>query len=200
MSIDKKKIILVEGRDDENFIYSLLNSKSIDDILVEPYNGKDRLTSHINSLTKREGFDETTSILILRDSDESLESASDSINYSLRTTRLIDKNLSPFKIDFQNNRKIGFGLFPGVGENGTLEDLCLRIFKENANNELIDSYLDDFQNKKGSFKHIHKNKLHTLFSFTDKYVGYKIGETANFGGFDFDSHHLEPFLKLINEM
>ena len=97
-------------------------------------------------------------------------------------------------------------MFPGTHENGdlynsgTLENLCLMIFRENKNNQLIKNYLDDFQSKNGSFKTPHKNELHSIFSFTDKYVGLKIGQTAEFGGFDFNSPHLLPFITLIHNM
>jgi len=205
MSIREKRIILVEGKDDCYFMSQLLKHKAINAIMVESFNGKDKLTSHINSLIKRDGFDEVISMLIFMDSDKSAGSAGDSINYSLRSTGLIANNIVSFKVSNQFDRKIGFGLFPGYDEKGelhntgTLEDLCVHLFKENSNRDLIINYLDDFQAKNGDFRQRHKNELHALFSFTDKYVGLKIGTTAEAGGFDFDSPYLEPFIKLINE-
>ena len=206
MAVDKKKIILVEGEDELYFFIHLLEYKKISDIFVESFKGKDKLTTHIETLIKRDGFDDVTSIIIFRDSDDSSKSASDSINYSLRKNDLITTNIEPFKMNEHNNKKIGFGLFPGVDENGvlintgTLEHLCLNLFRDNTNNTIIKNYLDDFQEKNGKFKCLHKNELHALFSFTDKYVGSKIGETAKFGGFDFDSPHLLPFIEMINKM
>lgn len=198
--IDKKKLILVEGADGLYFLISLINSKNIKDIKIIDFGGIDELTKCIEAIKLIEGFDEVISLIIFRDSEKSKDSASLKINHSLKSTGIITKDIRPFIIDKQNNRKIGFGLFPGIGENGTLEDLCLRLFKEGTNNELIKTYLTDFQTKKGNFTHLHKNELHALFSFTDKYVGYKIGEAASFGGFDFDSPYLEPFFKLIYGM
>jgi len=206
MSISMKKIILVEGDDDKYFTSQLLNHLEKKDIMVESFGGKDKLTTHIDVLINREGFDDVTSIIIFRDSEDSAKNAIESVNYSLRTKNLITKNIEPFTITIQNNRKIGFGLFPGLDDNGkiidngTLEHLCLKIFKENKNNALIKNYLDDFQSKNGNFKRFHKNELHTLFSFTDKYVGLKIGQTAKVGGFDFKSSCLLPFIKMISEM
>jgi len=206
MAINKKKVILVEGEDELYFFIRLLNYKSINDIFIESFKGKDNLTNHIKTLINRDGFDDVTSIVIFRDSEDSAKTSIDSINYSLRITGLITTDIKPFTMNVQNNRKTGFGLFPGVDEDGnlydtgTLEHLCLRLFKENANNILIKNYLDDFQSKNGKFKCIHKNELHTLFSFTDKYVGSKIGEAANKGGFNFDSPFLLPFIEMINKM
>ena len=206
MSIDKKKIILVEGKDDLNFTIRLLKYKNINDIMVEQYNGKDNLIHHINSLINRDGFDEITSLIIFRDSDDSSQSAIESINYCLKKTGLITENIKPFTINNYNNRKIGFGLFPGLDDNknlyntGSLEHLCLLLLKDNSNHEFVKSYLEDFQTKNAKFKKPQKNELHSVFSFTDKYVGQLIGQAAEYGGFDFNSPYLNPFIELINEM
>jgi len=109
-------------------------------------------------------------------------------------------------MSYQNNRKIGFVLFPGIDENGqiykygTLEHLCLQLFKEKSVKEKVKTYIDDFQLKTKNFSKLHKNELYATFSFTDSFVGLKIGETAKAEGFDFDSPHLSPFIKIINEM
>jgi len=200
MAVDKKKIILVEGKDDELFVKHLLNYLGINDIFIEPFNGKDKLTDHVKSLIKRDGFDDVTSIIILRDSDESYKSSSDSVNYSLRINGLITTDIKPFTINDQNNLKIGFSLFPGIDENGTLEDLCLKIFKTNSSNAMVKKYLEDFQAANGRFKRPHKNELHAMFSFTDKYVSLLIGQVAESGGFDFDSPLLLPFIEMITKM
>ena len=44
------------------------------------------------------------------------------------------------------------------------------------------------------FRTPHKNKLHTYFASTDKFVGQKIGEAAKSGCFDFEHKELQ-FLK-----
>jgi len=200
MVINKKKIILVEGNDELYFFMRLLNYKGINDVFIEPFNGKDKLTTHIKSLIKRDGFDDVTSIIILRDSDESYKSSSDSVNYCLRINGLITADIKPFTINDQNNRKIGFGLFPGIEKNGTLEDLCLKIFNTNSNNVMVKKYIEDFQAANGRFKKPHKNELHAIFSFTDKYVSLLIGQVAESGGFDLDSPYLLPFIEMINKM
>ena len=204
--IDKKKIIIVEGNDEKYFMIQLLLNKRISDIQIIDSGGIEELAICIDALKGIEGFDGVTSILILRDSEDSAQSEIDSVNYRLIEAGLIKKNIEPFTISNQNGYNIGFGLFPGKDEDGklydsgTLEHLCLRLFKEKSNNELIKSYTMDFQAKNKAFSHPHKNELHAIFSFTDNYVGLKIGDIAKKGGFDFDSLYLKPFLKMINKM
>jgi len=204
--ISDEKLILAEGTDDCKFLSSLLSKMKIDSIDIRKYEGINNLTNHIKAIKGIEGFDIVTSILIFRDSEQSAEKACKSVNNSLKETKLIKTDIEPFIMSRQNSLKIGFALFPGIDENGkiyeygTLEDLCLRLFKEKSVTEEIKVYIKDFQSKTESFKRPHKNELHASFSFTDNFVGLKIGETAKAGGFDFDSPHLKPFLNMIKEM
>jgi len=204
--IIKEKLILAEGDDDCYFLLNLLLKTGIDDIQISDIEGVNKLTNHIEAIKGIEGFDIVTSILIFRDSEKSAENACKSVNISLKETKLIETDIEPFIMSRQNNRKIGFALFPGIDENGkiykygSLEDLCLRLFKEKSVTEEIKAYIKDFQSKTEDFKRPHKNELHASFSFTDNFVGLKIGETAKAGGFDFDSPYLKPFLNMIKEM
>jgi len=178
----------------------------IKNIQISKIGGVDNLTNHIEAIKRIEGFENVNSILIFRDSEDSAESACKSVNNSLKKTGIINTDIEPFKFSIQNERKIGVVLFPGIDENGkiyncgTLEHLCLKLFKEKSVNEKIKTYINDFQSKTGDFKKPHKNELHASLSFTNNFVGLKIGETAKAEGFDFDSPHLAPFLKMIREM
>jgi 2'-5' RNA ligase len=62
-----------------------------------------------------------------------------------------------------------------------------KIFKNQTIIEQINTYLADFQADKQPFKRIHKNKLHATLSFTDDYVGSKLGETVKMDGYDLES-------------
>jgi hypothetical protein len=204
--IEKGKLILGEGYDDCYFLLYLLRKMEIDDIQISVFEGVENLTKHIESLKGIEGFDSVTSILIFRDSEKCTQSAIKDVNNSLKKTDLITTDIEPFTTNSQNDRNIGFVLFPGFDENGKLydcgrlEDLCLKIFKNKSINALIKDYIDDFQSKNKKFIRPYKNELHALFSFSDEYVGSKIGETAKYGGFDFDSPELLPFLEMIRKM
>jgi hypothetical protein len=206
VSIKTSKIILAEGIDAYLFLIHLLNTLHIAGIQVINSLGITDLTNSINTLKSADGYEGVNSILILRDSENSTKSAIQSVNHSLQVTGLIDTTLELFNIVEQNGKRICFALFPGFDENqqlyqnGTLEDLCLKIFKDQAVIERIDAYLSDFQTETKTFKRPHKNKLHATLSFTDKYVGMKIGDTTKVGGFDFASAYLAPFLDIINSL
>jgi hypothetical protein len=151
---------------------------------------------------------DVTAILIARDSEQSSGGAVQSINTSLRKVGLSDVDLMPFQLE-QKTKRIGFVLFPGYDEQGklcqkgTLEDLCLKIFRQKEIIIEVDKYLEDFQKNRAKetvFPRKHKNRLHATFSFTDKYVGKTIGQTTTMGGFDFDSLYLKPFIDIITSL
>jgi hypothetical protein len=200
------KLILAEGADDKHFLIELLNALKIKSIHVFDFECITKLTNFIKSIGSfNDNYADVTAILIARDSEKSSVSAAQSINTSLRKIGLSDTDLKPFQLE-QKIKKVGFVLFPGYDEHGklcekgTLEDLCLKIFKQQEIIIEVDKYLEDFQNNRVEetiFPRKHKNRLHATFSFTDKYVGKTIGQTTIMGGFDFASLYLKPFIDVI---
>ena len=104
-----------------------------------------------------------------------------------------------------------FYLFPGWKDghfqDGTLEDLCdniLRDVKGEAGASYLqvsaDKYLAHVLEQKGSFRRRHKNRLHTILSGTDRFVGLKIGEAAKVGAFDFEAEEMKELNERICEM
>jgi hypothetical protein len=205
----KTKVLFAEGTDDKLFFIELLKNLSIKDIHILNFEGIDNLT---NFFEQTIGFNLTswkkvTSILIARDSEKSSKSAIASITDSLKKKELIDSGLTDvptFEFLEHKGRKIGIVLFPGLDEDGklcdsgTLEDLCIKIFKEKDAAKEADKRIKDFQEKhRVSFSRIHKTKLHGAFSFTDKYVGCKLAEVMKAGGYDIDSPCLLPVIEMI---
>jgi hypothetical protein len=204
------KLILTEGMDAQMFLVHMLQNTGINapsslSVQVFDYGGITELTRYIRNLQKMDGFDRVETIVIARDAETSVTSAIQSVNASLKASAIIDADIVPFKIE-RKRKKAGILMFPGLDENGrliasgTLEDLCIRIFKEQNTINSVEPYLSDFQSKERSFTRPHKNKLHASLSFTDAYVGLKLGETAKIHGFDFASSCFAPFLDIIKQM
>jgi hypothetical protein len=208
ITLKEKKIILAEGNDDCSFLICLLNFFSIRGIQVVNCKGIKKLTAKIKMLKGVDGFDTVESILIVRDSEKSEDAAVDSINTSLRENDLISPktNLKPFDFLQVNGLKIGFALWHDFGDTGeplkrgTIEDVCLKVFREQSIVVDVSKYIDDFQNNHSRFTHEHKNKLHALFSFTNEFVGMQIKEASRAHGFDFTSPFLKSFVDMIKEL
>jgi hypothetical protein len=173
------------------------------------YGGINDLTDFLRSLSKQDGYDSIRSIIIARDAEISAASAIQSVNCSLKKVDLIDSDITAFKISDGNaiKIKVGIMLFPGLDENGklydtgTLEDLCIKLFKFQEIVPYADTCIKDFQEKHSvKFKRPHKNKLHTMLSLTDDYAGMKIGETANARGFYLGSPYLRPYIDILEKI
>jgi hypothetical protein len=202
---DQPHLLLVEGIDAKYFLMHFLNFKNVNNVQVRNYNGITELTRYLETLRKLKNYDRVKSMIIIRDAEKSAVSAMQSINHSLMANKISDAAISPFKIEHKT-KDLGIMLFPGLDENkklceeGTLEDLCLKLFNKHEIIENIEPYLEDFQEKNIRFSRLHKNKLHVAFSFTNEYVGLKLGETARAQGFNFESQYLEPFLHIIMQV
>lgn len=84
-----KKLLLVEGSTDERFFNSFNENLTIDDIVVESYEGKSNLnTKYLAALMGRTGFDAVESLGIIRDADNSAENAFRSVQSSIADSGL----------------------------------------------------------------------------------------------------------------
>jgi hypothetical protein len=211
---DSHKLILVEGDDALHFYIALLGKLEsridIQGIQVMNFGGITDLAPFLAVLPNREHYGQISSLCIARDCEthegETALSASNSINHALQAARMTDKDIRPFHFE-QFDKKIGFVLFPGYNESGelekkgTLEDLCLKICVPEIPVEEVSGYVDDFERKRPEhFKRPHKNRFHAALSFSDDYVGLKIGEAAKASAFDFNSPYLQPFIQMIQEV
>jgi hypothetical protein len=205
-NIIKDHVILAEGADAQFFLIHLLHILSFDNIQVFNFCGVCDLTGYLELFKKFPGYNRVKSIIIARDTEESVHSAVQSINGSLKSNGFITTAVEPFTFE-HGQINIGILLFPGFHEDGeicdtgTLEDLCIKIFKFPEIVPYADAYTNDFQKKRSiTFKRLHKNKLHAMLSLTDDYVGMKIGETTKAQGFDPGSPYLMPYIRILKEI
>lgn len=176
-----------------------------DKFQVWDFGGISELEAELKVIQTTRGFDKTQSLAIIRDAETDWQTAVQSVKnifakcgYAVPTGPAI-----PAKSD--NGITTGFVLFPTCDanpSNGTLEDLCLQTLAgEKAASVLQDvdialkkqvphcawygaCVLQDvdtaLKNRTGHYplKQPHKNRLHAYFSFTNDFVGLKIGEAS----------------------
>ena len=204
--IKKQHIIFCEGEDEKWFLIWFLNSQELadnpfysNDIQVISFGGNEELSDKLELLTITPGFETIKSLLVIRDAEKNAEGAVRKIQDSLGNVQLpVPDGPGKWAID---GKKVGFLLFPNCDqsvENGTLEDLCLSILKEEGHSIILDkvqSFLALLKEKhQRPFPHEFKSMLHTYFSVTDDFIGLKIGEAAKACAFDWNSDKL-AFLK-----
>lgn len=213
--LEKENLILCEGQDDLRFLVEFLqfhirefDRQQFNEFQVISYGGKDKLRAFIASLKNLDGFSNVKSLLVFRDIDESLQGAMDQIKDSLRANHFSCPSY-PFRICKPSERcesvRVGYGFFPCFSESegfcdlGALEDQCLAIL----NGENVDSVLRHVNlayerlNEELRFRNPQKNLLHAYFSFTNEFVGMKIGEAAKAGAFSYGNEKMANVLNLM---
>lgn len=121
-NVSKKKIVLVEGPDEDQFVSKLLRRVGRDDIEVFSADGKDRINDAIGAITFFEGFDDVTHFGVIRDADEDASAAFQSVQHGLRKFGLPVPDVAGTPKD-NGSRTSCVLILPGNGERGMLETM-----------------------------------------------------------------------------
>jgi len=197
-------LVLCEGADAYFFLLWFLDFLKKDTpafgaFRVYNVGGISEIKPYLQSLSRLEGFKKTVrSLCILRDAESNAASACQSIQTALREAGFAAPEKPCCRMT--DSRAVyphiatGFVLFPSCSatlQNGTLEDLCLRLLaQENAKTVLssVEAALAPYAKQ---LPRLHKNRLHTYFSMTDAFVSLKLGEAAKGGAFAYALPEME---------
>ena len=216
---ETKHLILCEGIDEKLFFIRFLNyfkEKSGSDydkyneIQIEDIGGNSELDAQLNVWKLVSGFEDLKTVGIIRDAEIDAVAAIQSIQYCFSHNDLSEPQ-DCFELTESQDGGVRtvFGILPGTKtnnkwDNGTLEDLCLKILKDSQSSEKIDlltKYLEQAQdNFEYKINHMHKAKLHTYFSSNESFIGLKIGEAAKRKAFNFESDVLVNFKKMFDDI
>lgn len=214
-----KHLILCEGIDEKLFFicfFDYFKKRSGSDydkyneIQIEDIGGNEDFAAQLGVWKLVSGFDNLKTVGIIRDAENNAAGALQSIQHCFSYNDMPEPQ-DCFELTENKDGRVRtvFGILPGtkngdVWDKGTLEDLCLKILKDSQSSEkinLISKYLEQAQdNFKYKIKHMHKAKLHTYFSSNEPFIGFKVGEAARSGAFDFESDVLVNFKKMFDDM
>ena len=206
--IEKRHLILCEGDDAVGFLGNYLYSQfkeQYSTIQVANFGGNPELRKSLELLRVTPGFADLRSLLIIRDAEKDIQSALDQVRFALKDYHFaMPKTQGEWA---EGTPRTCFLLFPYLGrklEAGTLEDLCLSILAENeADNVMgrIDTFLDLLrQDGLRMFSHLHKTRLHTYFSITNKFVTKNVGLAAKEHAFNWSHPDLDPLRDCLSKM
>lgn len=206
--IEKRHLILCEGPDAVGFLNNYLHSQVIerhDAIQVANFGGNQELRKSLELLQVTPGFSDLCSLLIIRDAEKNTQAAVDQIQSALEKYCFAVPEMQGEWKD--GSPRTCFLLFPALGKEikaGTLEDLCMSILAEPEVDKVTgraDCFLDMLR-RDGlrDFSHLHKTKLHTYFSITNKFVTKNVGLAAKAGAFNWSHPNLDPLKDCLSEM
>jgi hypothetical protein len=122
-SLEKPKLLIVEGKDEKRLLPLLMEHHSIDGIQVEDIGGKTLLQRNLRQVRLQMGQAMLSSIGILRDADDDPARAFQSVCSALSANGFTPP-LAP-GVFTDNAPRIGVFILPDARTEGALETLCL---------------------------------------------------------------------------
>jgi hypothetical protein len=136
--VQRAKLLLVEGRDEEEFFGALLGRLGIDDIEVRAIEGKSRLGDRMKVLVKGPSAVPIQSVGIVQDGDNDPRAAFQSIRAALATAGLPVPD-TPQRPQ-GNNPRVTVMILPDGVRPGMLEDLCLAAVRSDPALACVDEF------------------------------------------------------------
>lgn len=195
MKIQHKKVLLVERLDEIGFFEALCKHIVIDDIQIIQTGGKDKFKLEFPVILNAPGFEKVTSIGIVRDADDCVDAAVNSVKYQLNKYSLsVPNGHAEFATDSDVN--IGIFVMPGNADNGMLENLVLDTVNDHPVKVSADSYIDELKDRLIDNTDVNfprnesKARLHAYLSGMEKFVP-SLGMAAKKGYFNLASDQLD---------
>jgi hypothetical protein len=146
--IQKARLLIVEGRDDEEFFDALVNRLGRQDIQVAGIGGKTKLRARLKALVKDPAFEGVQVLAIVRDADADPKSAFESVKDALKAAGLPSprRAMSVAK----GHPKTGVMILPSIDKKGELENLCLEAVINDPAMDCTEDFFDCLQKKGGA--------------------------------------------------
>ena len=133
-TLQKKLLILVEGKDEIKFFEALAKYLALSSFEVRECGGKDNFTNTITAVSKATGFDSVEKILLVRDADfgeNAQENTFKSLLDSLDKAELPKPEKAFEWTELTKNKpQVAIYVMPYEGAEGMLEHLCLESIPE----------------------------------------------------------------------
>ncbi len=202
--IESEALLLVEGADEVRFFRAFFRSLEIDHIQLAAVDGKDGFAPLLrNTLINLPSFPELQRLVLVRDADDSVQSAFQSLQSALRGAELPVPS-EPFLTWADGQPSVSVAILPDGGSSGCLEDLCLQSLRHNANGDTVMACVDQYLSCRseppvvGSGRYS-KSRLHTFLAVGER-PGLRLGEAADAGIWDWESPVLQPLADFFRRL
>lgn len=207
ITIESKKLLLVEGKDEENFFTSFLKKTDISGIQIIPCGGRDQLKHKLPPIIKTPNFKTVKSLGVIQDADDSAPSALNRVCDTLKQHKFNppDKH-GEFKEDKEKNLKTGIFIMPDGQNPGMLESLCLFSVKDEKINRCINSFMACVNNPLNENsspykkpKNTDKARLRAFLAAMEEDCS-SLGIAAQKSYWDFKSPEFKPLLNFLQNI
>ena len=139
-TIQKPKVVVVEGHDEVQFVGALVLFLGLKDIQIERMNGRDNLGPTIKELLVRPGHARLVSIGIMMDADNDPQAALQRMQHALRGAHLPTPEAPLCQVG--DRPRVVIAVIPSIDRCGMLEDLCLDGAADDPAMVCVNGYFD----------------------------------------------------------
>jgi len=178
LKISQRKLLLVEGKEDERFFAALIEHLCLVQIQVIPFGGKPKLGPFLRALVMDSSFDAVESIGIVRDSDTSPDSAFQSVSTALAQCKLPAPSTTLEAVG--DKPHVAVMILPDMDSSGSLEDICLRSVAGDPAMRCVDGFFDCLKKQDLRVGNHAKARAQAFLASRAK-TGLRLGEAAECG-------------------
>ncbi len=204
--IQKPKLLVVEGRDDQFcFEAALRDHLGLTDIQVMPIGGKTLLTRNLTGLIADPDFATVGSLAVVRDADETtpdatMPAAAQSFQSVCGSLRHANLSCPPAHGQFSDGPpRVGVFIVPNGTDDGMLETLCLHTVSALPEFPCVDAYFQCLQAHQIAPKNLHKARAHAWLASRPE-PDRRVGEAAQAGYWPRDSQAFDDLWAFLRSM
>ena len=194
--LEKPKLLIVEGWDDQRLIIALMNKIGITDIQILRLEGVNNLKPYLNALVITPGFQDIVQALgIVRDADDNSANMLRSVKGALGAVGL-PVPTGPLEVAGANPKTLLL-IVPHGERTGALEDVCLASVEADDAIDCVEGYMDCVREKvEIPPNNVAKAKVQTFLASRLK-PGLRLGEAAEADYWDFNHSSFDPLKELL---
>jgi hypothetical protein len=206
LKIEKPKLLIVEGRDDQLcFEAALRDHLGLTDIQIMPIGGKTLLTRNLTGLVADPDFATVGSLAVVRDADETapgaiVPSASHSFQSVCGSLRHVNLSCPTAHGQFADGPpRVGIFIVPNGVDDGMLETLCLHSVSTQPEFACVDAYFQCLHGHQIVPNNLHKARAHAWLASRPE-PDRRVGEAAQAGYWPWGSNAFDDLWAFLRSM
>ena len=195
--IVQRKLLVIEGHDDEEFLDALVKHEGLNGIQLHNVRGKANLRPELKALKRTPGFSDVVSLGLIRDADSSVQDTFTSVRDAFRDADLPVPD-SPM-VPAGNNPQVLVMLMPDCVNTGELEDLCLRSVATQPAMLCVDDYFLCLKNRDiPEPRKLSRAKVHAYLTSMPELK--RLGESAQAGYWPWTSTQFDQLRDFLRQL
>ena len=202
--VEHTSLLLVEGIEDARFFTAIAHRLNRTDLQIVTVGGKDNFRSFlVSTLMKSDNFSRLRRLGIVRDADNSAQSALQSLHDALGHAQLPAPSQA-WVAEQSGHLTVSLAILPDGSSQGNLEDLCLRSIENSPDSTCVDQYVECRVSAGAQIANnrLAKSKVHAFLAVGRDTAdpGLRLGEAAEAGVWDWNSPAFQPIIDFLQNL